>query len=234
MLVPAQDGFRATVEADLWERAKREDSARHRLRFVLAHELGHTLFYSPGQPPARIAPPDGEEEKFCHDFANALLVPPKVAASTSLDPEGLFALMGRFDVSRQVAAWAMARSQAPISVLWLCKAPHPVRGGQEAMRVDWSASTRFIARGESFKSPLAELMPGQHGEATEKLRLAGREEMAHVKVWRLTHAMLAVVTPAESTDRDGRAADPARLFDPSDHQLQEPALRETGLATARD
>lgn len=212
MLVPTQDGFQATVHSELWERAKREDGARRRLRFVIAHELGHTLFYDPGKPPTRTAPPNRDEEQFCNNFANALLVPPEIAASTPLSPEGIFALAGRFDVSRQVAAWALARSRAPIAVLWLRMAPHPVRGGQEAMRIAWSASTRFIPDGESFKSPLAKLMPGQHGAATEKLRLAGREELVHVEAWRFDQDMLAVIIPTQGDDQGGSAVSPARLF----------------------
>lgn len=39
----------------------------------LAHEVGHTLFYSPGSPPSRRLPPTEEEERFCDAFALALL-----------------------------------------------------------------------------------------------------------------------------------------------------------------
>jgi hypothetical protein len=41
--------------------------------FRLAHEVGHTLFYKPGAPPTRRRPPDADEERFCDDFARALL-----------------------------------------------------------------------------------------------------------------------------------------------------------------
>lgn len=212
MLVPFEDGFQATVDAELWERAKQEENARHRLRFVLAHELGHTLFYRPGSPPKRAVPPDQDEERFCHDFANSLLVPPKVAASTPLSPEGLFELAGRFDVSRQVAAWALVRARVGVTILWMTKAPHPKRGGFETMRISWSASSRFIATGESFKSPLAELMPGEHGEAREPLLLAGRQELAHVEAWRFDRAMLAVIRSTEEKATEDRADRPQRLF----------------------
>ncbi|HEY8082330.1 MAG TPA: hypothetical protein VIE64_02070 [Solirubrobacterales bacterium] len=66
------------------------------------------------------------------------------------------------------------------------------------MRVDWgAASERFIAQGESLKSSLVALKPGQHGKATEMLRLAGREDMVHINAWRFPNAMLVVLEPAE-------------------------------------
>ncbi len=42
-------------------------------RFRLAHEVGHTLFFRPGTPPSRRVPPTEDEERFCDDFATALL-----------------------------------------------------------------------------------------------------------------------------------------------------------------
>lgn len=38
-----------------------------------AHEIGHTLFYSRGNPPRRMFPPAPHEEQFCDAFAHALL-----------------------------------------------------------------------------------------------------------------------------------------------------------------
>lgn len=199
MLVPTDKGFRATVDRVLWEQAKQADWGRHRLRFVLAHELGHTFFYRTGNPPKRERPADREEEQFCHHFANSLLVPPAAARRAPLEPEGLFALAGRFDVSLQVAAWAITRARPSVTLLWLRRAPHPTNGGQETMRVEWGASLeRFIAVGESLKSPLAQLSPGEHDESTELLHLAGRRETTRIRAWRLSSAMLAIVTPEES------------------------------------
>lgn len=201
MLVPTNKGFRATIDQTLWEQAKQVDWGRHRLRFVLAHELGHTLFYRAGSPPKRERPADREEERFCHHFANSLLVTSAAAREAALEPEGLFALAGRFDVSLQVAAWAIARARPSVTVLWLRSAPHPSRGGLETMRVEWGASSkRFIAVGESLKSPLAQLSPGEQDESTELLRLAGRRERTHIRAWRFSSAMLAIVTPEEDED----------------------------------
>jgi hypothetical protein len=212
MLVPTQDGFRATVEQICGSAPSKTTTRAIGCALWSPMSSGHTLFYRPDLPPTRAIPPDREEEQFCHYFANALLIPPRVAAVTPVNPDGIFRLAGYFDVSRQVAAWAVARARTPISVLWLQREPHPVRGGQETMRVAWSASHKFIPQGESFKSPLAELMPGQYGETIERLRLAGREEMTHVEAWRFQHAMLAVIRPAEEHEAADHPGDRERLF----------------------
>jgi hypothetical protein len=196
MLVPTAEGFQVVIDRVLWEQAKREQGGRHHLRFVLAHELGHTLFYRPGRPPTRTRPADRSEERFCQRFAGELQVPRAAARDAALTPNGLHALAGEHDVSRRVAAWAIARARPEVTMLWLRRAAHPTRGDQETMRVQWGASHRFVAPGESFKSTLARLAPGEHGEAVEDLRLAGRRERVHVKAWRFASAMLAVIFPS--------------------------------------
>lgn len=202
MLVPTTEGFHAVVDSVVWRRAIEEDAGRWRLRFVLAHELGHTFFYRPGRPPTRHRPADRFEERFCHRFATALLVPPAVAREATLDPAGLHWLAGRYDVSKRVAAWALARAHPAMAVLWLRRAPHPVKGGDEAMRVEWAACDRFIARGESFKSPLAGLPPGASAQSTETLRLSGRQQLVHVQAWRFSSSMLAFVQPVTTPATD--------------------------------
>jgi len=207
MLVPTADGFRAVVDSLVWRRAQENESGRHRLRFILAHELGHTLFYRPGRPPTRSGPADSLEERFCHRFATSLLVPPCASRRADLDAAGLRILAGKYNVSVRVAAWAVAQALPGVTLLWLRRAPHPVHGGSETMRVEWGASQRFIARGESFKSPLAELPPGQHGRSTEQLRLSGREEHLTLDAWRFTHSMLVIARPAGA---GGKAEPPAQ------------------------
>jgi hypothetical protein len=219
MLVPTHDGFRAVVDSALWQRAREAEGGRRRLRFVLAHELGHTFFYRPGRPPTRSLAPDRLEERFCHRFATSLLVPPIAARQATLDPRGLYGLAGRYDVSRRVAAWAIARARPSVTLLWLRHAPHPVRGGLETMRVEWDAdaSERFIAWGESFKSPLAELAPGQHGQTTQTLRLAGREEAVSIDAWRFASSMLAVIQPSGAPASDVVDTPQPRLFSDDGH-----------------
>ena len=75
-LVPVDGGFHISVNRS---RAMSEG----RLRFSIAHEYGHTLFFSLySSPPRRIVPmaisntPGYRwEEGLCHDFARALLLP---------------------------------------------------------------------------------------------------------------------------------------------------------------
>lgn len=195
MLVPTHDGFSVVVDPLLWERAADATAARRRLRFVVAHELGHTVFYRPGRPPSRIDPVDKREERFCHRFATALLLPAEAAREARLDPQGLYSLAASYDVSVRVAAWALVRALPHLTVLWMTQAAHPVRGDSETMRVQWAASERFVPFGESFKSPLAELSPGDHAHSYERLRLGGREDEVSVMAWRFAGSMLVITQP---------------------------------------
>jgi hypothetical protein len=89
----------------------RSEVRRRRRRFRVAHELGHTFFYSrtPGRQPQRRAPWTRLEEDFCDDFARALLIPSEaVARYYSPTAESVFAAQSRFDVSLEVAARAFA------------------------------------------------------------------------------------------------------------------------------
>lgn len=189
MLVPTRDGFTALVDSELWDRAMSGDAARKHLRFVLAHELAHTFFYQPGRPPSRASVPDSAEERFCDWFATLLLVPSDAAIRAPLDPGGLYALAARFDVSRRVAAWAITRARPGISILEFRRGEHP-RGGREAMRLQWGASPHFLARGESLKSPLADLAPGEQGCCSQRLRLGGRNHDVDLEAWRQASSLL--------------------------------------------
>lgn len=202
MLVPAADGFRAVIDPQLWRSAQHDATARHRLRFVLAHELGHTYFYEPGAPPRRTRPADRREEGFCNRFATSLLVPPEVAARVDVDLAALDTLAASYDVSWQVAARAVADAQPGLSILMLRRAPHPHRGGEEAMRTVWGVSRRFIAHGESFKSPLASLRPGETDVSSEVLCLSGRRRPVDVQAWRFETLMIAIVRERAGDRRD--------------------------------
>jgi hypothetical protein len=207
MLVPTDEGFTALVDSKLWDRASSGEAARRHLRFVLAHELGHTFFYRSGSPPSRTVAPSGAEERFCDAFATFLLVPSAVAARTSLDPAGLHGLAERFDVSRRVAAWAMARSRPGTSILEFRRAQHP-GGGREAMRLRWGASQHFLAPGESLKSNLAELAPGEHRSCSQRLRLGGRDRELDLEAWRQASALLVFAQHREPGTVPGQWASP--------------------------
>lgn len=60
------------------------------VRFILAHEIAHTTFYTPGSPPYRsgqgrstLSLPNPAEELFCDRFAASLLIPPELAKEFS-------------------------------------------------------------------------------------------------------------------------------------------------------
>jgi hypothetical protein len=88
----------------------RGDTDRHRTRFLIGHELGHTFFYVrvPGEPPKRWAMDSSEQEEFCDSFSCALLCPPAVVAATAPTPENIAALSRQYDVSVQLTVRAFA------------------------------------------------------------------------------------------------------------------------------
>lgn len=83
-----------------------------RVRFLVAHEIAHSLFYAPGAPPKRVFRYTPEEEQFCDDFARVLLVPPEKAAQV-VEVSRVFALSEEVEASpRVVAHAACAHSRA--------------------------------------------------------------------------------------------------------------------------
>ena len=193
MLLPAPNGFTIYLNPDLRARCVSDVSARRWTRFTIAHELGHTFFYRVGSRPTRLRRPDAAEERFCDHFATRLLVPEDAVADLAISPESLYALAARYDVPLATAAWAVARHHRDVSILWLRRSPHPRTGDREAMRVQWAASERFFARGESLKSEIADLAPGEAAMSYEELRLAGRRERLLIEAWRTGSSMLAVL-----------------------------------------
>src|SRR5207237_1403015 len=87
-----------------------EDTRRHRIRFRVAHEIGHGFFFDRSWPTPRRLAPIGrrEEEDFCNEFARVLLVPASQVARAEPIAESVFALADRFDVSAEVSARALA------------------------------------------------------------------------------------------------------------------------------
>jgi Zn-dependent peptidase ImmA (M78 family) len=216
MLVPTTRGFNAVVDSQLWDRAESGDAPRRHLRFVVAHELGHTFFYRPGEPPSRSSAPDRLEERFCDHFATFLLVPPASARSAPLEPSGLYSLAHRYDVSKYVAAWAIARAWSVVSILMFGRSEHP-RGGREAMRLQWGASEHFLARGESFKSPLADLAPGEQGSCSQRLRLGGRDHDVELSAWRLRSSLLVIARHNGTSATSNRGSVGMSVAPPSRH-----------------
>jgi IrrE N-terminal-like domain len=130
--------------------ALREELARHRLRFRVAHEVGHSFFYDRSGPrPRRLAPNSAAQERWCDRFASALLLPPLVVSRASPTCETLLDLHRKFDVSLQAAARALARVQRERFVAVLV-----ARGRRPPfVRVQWQKShggpmDRWWAAGE--------------------------------------------------------------------------------------
>jgi len=122
-LVTRSEGFEVTVDAEprggwgLVPVHLRDGLRRHRLRFRVAHELAHTLFYDrSGDRPQRLVPDSEEQELFCDEFARALLIPPAAIPPWLANPRVVVELSRQYDVSLEVAARATAASSCD---LWL-------------------------------------------------------------------------------------------------------------------
>jgi len=84
---------------------------RHRMRFRIAHEIGHSFFYSrSGTEPERCVGDSELQEAFCDEFARALLVPEQITARSRVTAAAVWRVHRRFDVSVEVAARALAAS----------------------------------------------------------------------------------------------------------------------------
>lgn len=90
---------------------------RHRLRFRVAHELGHTFFYDRGgNHPQRVVLDSADQEQFCDEFARALLIPSAAIPERLADPRVVVEMARHYDVSLEVAVRAAA---AKFPDLWL-------------------------------------------------------------------------------------------------------------------
>jgi hypothetical protein len=149
MLVPLdKDRFRISIDPTPrggWAGLDRELTelvAGRRARFLIAHELAHTLFYrrTGGSVPHRsLEGGSSDEEEFCDEFARALLVPSRPGLVTA---EDVRADHERYNVSLELAARAAAsRDTAPSLALWRWDAAAP--GRRAALHVQWSSDRRL-------------------------------------------------------------------------------------------
>lgn len=140
------DRFRIVIDSEPrggWDRVEPERRAelrRHRLRFRLAHEVGHTLFYDrSGSRPRSVVRPSAAQEVFCDEFARALLVPLGYASALPATADSVVDLHRRFDVSVELACRALARAhrgRLDVSVAVIN------RDGD--LRLQWSSSQRDL------------------------------------------------------------------------------------------
>lgn len=146
LLVPRDHDFELVVDAEPpggWDAVApmlRAALARHRLRFRVAHEWAHSFFYLRGAGGiSRRLPDSPEQERFCDEFARALLVPRSVAVSLPPHARSVCALQERFDVSLELAARALAHAH-PQAPFWLVVLPADELGEPF---VQWRSSASY-------------------------------------------------------------------------------------------
>jgi hypothetical protein len=114
---------------------------RHRQRFLVAHELAHSLFFDDSAKglPCRSRPSTAREEEFCDEFARWLLLPHQVVRSEPAEAASVFRLQRAFDVSVQLAARALheAHGRGP----WIAIAVHRVVGGGAEWKLQWTTGS---------------------------------------------------------------------------------------------
>lgn len=150
MLVPLDDdSFRIAIDpsprggwGDVDSELRRVVAAR-RARFLVAHELAHTLFYrrSTSVPQRSLDRGSTAEEEFCDEFARVLLVP---AAAGSVTAHEVHSRHQCYDVSLELAARAAGlRAGAPRLTLWRWDVA--ALGRRAALHVQWSSDDRLAA-----------------------------------------------------------------------------------------
>jgi hypothetical protein len=215
LLVPWSDGsFRILVDPfPPGAQAVTRDLIERRNRFRIAHEIAHSFFYDRKCAPAqRLVPGSPEEELFCDHFASALLVPPCAARAAAMEPETMFDLHQRFQVSVEAAARAFARAHPEACVIGLMWAPSPA--GRPAHRIVWKAGTQFVPKGARL-SPLVDAA-ALEGRAvgTEKLGVGELRGEFRIAAARMAgrRQVVALVVPAAGTQgaayRTGQATFP--------------------------
>jgi IrrE N-terminal-like domain len=109
---------------DDYEIPARSDVTRHRMRFRVGHELGHTLFYErvDGEMPSRTHGSSRQEEAFCDRFARGLLLPDN-ALRRCRRADRLLQIQREYDVSLEVVLRALGEVQEVHAALFYW---HPV------------------------------------------------------------------------------------------------------------
>lgn len=152
LLPRPDDGFDVVIQEGL---TTGRATLRRRLRFALAHEVGHSFFFDRRlSPHQRMSAWSPEEERFCNVFASRLLVPESAVTRLEWSQGALIELRERLDVSLQVAALAFAPHHSGHAVILLRMKPHPTKG--TALRVAWSAGDPFIPVGARLNSVVAQ------------------------------------------------------------------------------
>jgi hypothetical protein len=124
------------------------DLRRHRKRFRIAHEIGHSFFFKrSGGEPRRLAPDSERQEDFANTFARALLVPRAVARRFDPEPSSAIVLHREYDISLEVAVRCLAavhRDRTWRLAYWAGEIEEPE---QTASRVQWCSACAATRRG---------------------------------------------------------------------------------------
>jgi IrrE N-terminal-like domain len=177
-LIPRGDSFLIEVDPEPrggWPSVReplRRQLWRHRWRFLVAHELAHTLFYAPRAegPPRRIIPDSDRQEAFCDELARSLLVPTEVATSLPFRPESAIELQRRFDVSMEVALRSLVASRGETGAAWL------LLRRQNEMKIQWSSASRRLTT--QVLRGLRDLAANAYLERSAEARLRASSERA--------------------------------------------------------
>lgn len=189
-LVPRAGGRRFRIEVDPepaggWGSVApdlRKALARHRKRFLVGHELAHTLFFAEGPAgPKRVVFDSPRQERFCDETARALLVPRAAAAAIPFAPEGVVALQRRFDVSVEVALRSAVAAHGDGGVAWL------LLQRDEQTLVQWTSAERSLTTralralrrlaGRAFREEQAEADLVAPNQPARALYLPRREQV---------------------------------------------------------
>ena len=200
LLVPLPTGgFEVVVDPDPPGNSVVDPVTRaRRLRFRFAHEVAHSFFYDRESRPARrMLAGSKDEEAFCDAFASALLVPPRACCEAPLSPDGVFGLQARYDASFEATAKALASCHADVTVVGLVERPRPKTTEGVALRICWTAGSRFLPAG----ARVPDLVP-DGAERILRLRLGDARGAFRVQALRRPRGRLvvAVLTPADSTE----------------------------------
>lgn len=141
LLVPLPNNrFRIVVDSQLSADAQGRDAkqtACHRRRFRIAHEIGHIGFYTRGQGrPGRFGlAGTQEEEDYCDEFARCLLAPPPSGHLTASEIVGMHR---RHEVSLEVASRSAAAgaARARVALWWWRKSPP---GKRDVLMEQWAS-----------------------------------------------------------------------------------------------
>ena len=146
-LIPKATGrFRIEVDPEPrggWQSVSaglRRSLERHRKRFLITHELAHTLFYENGpKGPKRLLFDSPEQETFCDEMARALLVPDEIANELPFTPDGVLKIQRRFDVSMEIAMRSLvAAAHTEPGIAWLLL-QHP-----DETLIQWTSADRSL------------------------------------------------------------------------------------------